>query len=109
MSSTDTKKFRVKWFAKTKTYSKTIRLRNLVKSCYNIKDIKDIFRVNVDSSNDVIAEASVFTELLNDFSLYQPSQDVQVTYYVAGYLTRGIVKQSKCTSCNGIVSDGCSH
>ncbi len=86
---------------------KTIRLRNLVKSGYEMREIKEIFKVCTEACNAAIeAEASVITELLNNFSFYQPAQDVQITYYIAGYLARRIVKSSKCESCHFIVSDG---
>ena len=86
---------------------KTIRLRNLVNCGYNMKEIQDIFVESTAARNKALeGESSVLTELLSDFTFFQPSRDVEITYYVVGHLTRGLTRRSKCDSCNSIFSDG---
>ena len=86
---------------------KTIRLRNLVNCGFNMKEIKEIFAQSTAAVNKAIkGEASLFAELLSDFTFFQPSRDVEITYYVAGYMTKNLVKASKCESCHSIFSDG---
>ena len=72
-----------------------------------MKEIQDIFVESTAARNKALeGESSVLTELLSDFTFFQPSRDVEITYYVVGHLTRGLTRRSKCDSCNSIFSDG---
>ena len=42
---------------------------------------------------------SQFTDMLADFSLITPDCDVPITYYVSGYISKHLVKGTKCTNC----------
>ena len=85
---------------------KTIRLRNLVTCGFNMKEIKDIF---TSTSTDILelvkTDVINISALMDDFTFIQPVEDTEITYYVAGYLARGLAKNSKCESCNEIITD----
>ena len=86
---------------------KTIRLRSLVKSGYNMKEIANMFASAENGRNTLLkGQATQFADLFSDFTFCKPSSDdAPITYYVAGYVTRGMVKKSSCESCQSILSD----
>ena len=86
---------------------KSIRLRNLVNSGYNMAEIADIFaEVQVIRSNKMKQESKNFVQLLSEFRFSSHHNDVGITYYVAGYVSRGLLKRSKCIHCRPLLSDG---
>ena len=85
---------------------KSIRLRNLVKSGYNMKEIANIFS-KVGESDEVTKQESVtFIEMLCEFRFSRHHNDVAITYYVAGYVSRGLTKKVKCQDCRLLFSNG---
>ena len=83
----------------------TIRLRNLITSGYNMTEIAGIFSDIEDVSN-VIQESINLNEMLNDFRFSKHHSDVAITYYVAGYVCRGLTRQEKCADCRTLFSNG---
>ncbi len=84
---------------------KTIRLRNLVKSGYNMAEIAKIFS-EVDYDETAKQQSLEFSDLLSHFRFSRNHNDVSITYYVAGYISRGITKKTKCKDCRSLFSDG---
>ena len=85
---------------------KTIRLRSLVKSGYTLKDIKNMFEVAEKTKNiEMQLEAIDYLEELSDFTFANSLCDAPITYYIAGYITRGMMNYFKCSECKSIISD----
>ena len=85
---------------------KTIRLRSLVKSGYNLKKISEIFQASNTNRNHLLKEQSIlFADLLQNFNFAEHTSDIPVTYYVAGYVSRRLLKASKCQACQLLFSD----
>ena len=86
---------------------KSIRLRNLVDSGYNMKDIAQIFsKVNDEESVETKRECEEVLEMLCDFRFASGDSDnAPITYYIAGYISRGLIKKTKCVDCQQLFSD----
>ena len=85
---------------------KTIRLRCLVNSGYTLKEIKDVFEiVETTRKLEMQLEAIEYLEQLSQFTFTETSSDVPITYYIAGYVSRGLMNHLKCKGCQSIVSD----
>lgn len=64
---------------------KTIRLRNLVNSGYNLRDIDEMFQgVNAKRTEEIKQQGIKFCNLLTDFCFVTPRCEVPVTYYASG-------------------------
>ena len=50
-------------------------------------------------------EAIEYLEQLSQFTFTETSSDVPITYYIAGYVSRGLMNHLKCKGCQSIVSD----
>ena len=79
---------------------KSIRLRSLVKSGYNLAEIKEMF-VTVEFSKTLAfqQQSHAYVDMLPGFTFSKSSGDIPITYYVAGYVSRGLTKKSKCKDC----------
>ena len=73
---------------------KSIRLRNLVNSGYNLKEISEIFSdKDVEDGSIMKQERAVLLEMLCDFRFgHQHTDYAPITYYVAGYISRELTK-----------------
>ena len=86
---------------------KSIRLRNLVKDGYTLKDVKVAFEDCEDEKNAELENpALLFAEMIESFDLSCLSKnDKPITYYVAGYIARRLIKKTKCTNCHILFSE----
>ena len=50
-------------------------------------------------------EAIEYLEQLSQFTFTETSSDVPITYYIAGYASRGLMNHLKCKGCQSIVPD----
>ena len=81
-------------------------MRSLVKSGYNLKKISEIFQASNINRNHLLKEQSIlFADLLQNFNFAEHTSDIPVTYYVAGYVSRRLLKASKCQACQLLFSD----
>ena len=70
-------------------------------------EIADIFaEVHVTRSVKMKQESENFVEMLSEFKFSSHHNDVGITYYVAGYVSRGMSKKTKCIHCRPLLSDG---
>ena len=69
---------------------KTIRLRNLVRDGFNLKEIKDVFQSSEDEKNSLLQQQiNQALNLIEGFSFSSLSTDDKpITFYVAGYIAR---------------------
>ena len=49
---------------------------------------------------------SHFIESLGNFRFSRHHNDIEITYYVAGYVSRGLTKKVKCQDCRSLFSNG---
>ena len=52
-------------------------------------------------------EAIEYLEQLSQFTFTVTSSDVPITYYIAGYVSRGLMNHLKCKGCQSIVYNSC--
>ena len=85
---------------------KTIRLRNLVQDGYNLKEIANIFKDANDVTSEYLKQQSLwFSGKLFEFDFTElTTTDIPITYYVAGYIAKHLLKKSKCKYCNTLLS-----
>ena len=50
-------------------------------------------------------EAVEYLEELSEFTFAKTLCDAPITYYVAGYITRGMMNRLKCSDCKSVISD----
>ena len=85
---------------------KTIRLRNLIDDGYNLKDIKNAFEYVEEKKNLALQlETDDFLDMIEEYDFSTLFVDDRpVTYYVAGYIARRLIKQTKCQHCHTLFS-----
>ena len=67
-------------------------------------EIAEIFS-EVDYDETAKQQSLEFTDLLSHFRFSRHHKNVSITYYVAGYISRGITKKTKCKDCKSLFSD----
>ena len=73
---------------------------------YNMAEITKIFSGFDDVDSTIVTQQSAtFTEMTPNFRFSRHHNDVSITYYVAGYISRGITKKTKCKDCKSLFSD----
>ena len=73
---------------------KTIRLCCLVKSGYQLKEIKGMFDIVKSMKNLLVQEYAVeFSDNLSEFKFTKSTSDIPITYYVAGYISKILFKK----------------
>ena len=84
---------------------KVIKLRNLVKDGYNLSDIQDIFKEAEYKKNAQLEQEAIhYCCSLGDFTFSENLSDVPIIYYVAGYICRQLINQTKCENCQELFS-----
>ena len=72
-----------------------------------MKVIKGIFTSAKSNYDSTLKEQSdTFVEMLSDFNFSRHHNDVSITYYVAGFVSRGMTRNTKCKDCCNLFSDG---
>ena len=73
---------------------------------YNLKDIQLAFEdTNEEKDSLLEQQALLFSEMLVDFDfLSLHRDDIPITYYVAGYIARRLIKKTKCQICHKLFS-----
>ena len=90
---------------------KRIRLRLLVKSGYNMSDIKDIFNDEDKAKKDqaeIESHSSLLLEEINDYKFENlesiSESDRNTIFYTSGYIGKSILKQVKCCNCKDFLT-----
>ena len=90
---------------------KIIRTRSLIEQGFDMSQIKDIFE-NVENFDSLESHANALSEMLNfrleniQFHIDVNSEDQSIIYYVAGAISRSIIKKIKCEKCTELLSGG---
>ena len=90
---------------------KIIRTRSLIEQGFDMSQIKDIFE-NVENFDSLESHANAFSEMLHfrleniQFHIDVNSEDQPIIYYVAGAISRSIIKKIKCEKCTELLSGG---
>ena len=76
---------------------------------FNMDSIKEIFHeqnARTDVDVDLLMEEIDGFEFNNSFSINHDNADQAISYYIAGYIVKCIMKSTSCETCHKIVSDG---
>ena len=76
---------------------------------FNMDSIKEIFHeqnARTGVGTHLLLEEIEGFEFNNSFWINRDNVDEAITYYIAGYIEKCIMKSTSCASCNKIVSDG---
>ena len=90
---------------------KVIRTRSLTNQGFNMAEVKEIFS-SVSSSANTESDVDLLSECLNfqleniQFHIEIQREDQPIIYYVAGAISRAILKQTKCEKCLELLSAG---
>ena len=88
---------------------KKIRLKSLVKMGFLMNEIQDIFsRCNEATFTAMKRSGEELMNQMGDFDFRNKfnisDSDEAIIFYTAGFIVRGLLKRTKCTSCTKILS-----
>ena len=76
----------------------------MVRDGFNLKEIKDVFQSSEDEKNSLLQQQiNQALNLIEGFSFSSLSTDDKpITFYVAGYIARQLIKKTKCQDCQAL-------
>ena len=87
---------------------KKIRLNSLVKfSNLSMTEIKDIYQeINEEKKEEIVIDSEILLSSIDTDScqIKADAGDEAIIYFVGGYISRGLLKKTSCSSCQTMVS-----